>query len=224
MTITDHALLPAYVQGASHYGADTADYQGWRDALVARLPVAAGDTVLDVGCGSGLCLPQLVDMVGPGGRVIGFDESPDMIGVARDVVRTHGWTNVTLLTAPAETVRLGEPADAALFCAVHDVLMSPAALDNVFAQLRPGAWVAAGGGKWAPLWNVGLNALVATLHTPYVRDLAGFDRPWQLLERYVDDLVVDEVAFGAGYEAVGRARPVGEPALDRSSLSLGVPA
>lgn len=224
MPTTDHALLPAYVQDAPHYGADTAGYQRWRDALVALLPVAAGDTVLDVGCGSGLCLPRLVDKVGPGGRVIGFDESPEMIGVARDVVRAHGWTNVTLLTAPAETVRLDEPADAALFCAVHDVLMSPAALDNLFAQLRPRAWVVAGGGKWAPLWNVGLNALVAALHTPYVRDLAGFDRPWRLLEQYVDDLMVDEVAFGAGYEAVGRARPVGEAALGHFSVSPGGPA
>jgi len=39
-----------------------------------------------------------------------------------------------------------------------------------------------------------------------VRDLTGFDRPWRVLEEYVDDLVVTEVAFGAGYRAVGRAR------------------
>jgi len=36
--------------------------------------------------------------------------------------------------------------------------------------------------------------------------MAGFDRPWQLLEKYVDDLTVTEVAFGTGYRAIGRAR------------------
>jgi hypothetical protein len=47
---------------------------------------------------------------------------------------------------------------------------------------------------------------VASLHAPYVRDLAGFDRPWQLLERHLDGLVVTDVAFGAGFQAIGRAR------------------
>ena len=37
-------------------------------------------------------------------------------------------------------------ADAALFCAVHDIMQSPAALANVMTKLRPGAWVAAAGG------------------------------------------------------------------------------
>ena len=36
-------------------------------------------------------------------------------------------------------------ADAALFCAVHDILQSPDALRNVLSRLRPGARVAAGG-------------------------------------------------------------------------------
>ena len=129
-----------------------------------------------------------------------------MVELARAEVERKGWCEATLLTEPAERFSLPAPADAALFCAVHDVLMSHTALDNVFAQLRPGAWVVAGGGKWPPMWNVALTALVAALHAPYVRDLAGFDQPWQVLEEYVDDLVVTEVAFGAGYRAIGRAR------------------
>jgi hypothetical protein len=36
--------------------------------------------------------------------------------------------------------------------------------------------------------------------------MSGFDRPWQLLEEYVDDLTVTEVAFGAGSRAIGRVR------------------
>ena len=56
-----------------------------------------------------------------------------------------------------------------------------------------------------------LTALVAALHAPYVRDMAGFDRPWQLLEKYVDDLRVTEVAFGTGYRAIGRARGFERP-------------
>lgn len=45
------------------------------------------------------------------------------------------------------------------------------------------------------------------LHAPYVRDLAGFDRPWADLQERVPELVVDEVAMGCGFVARGRRPP-----------------
>ena len=41
---------------------------------------------------------------------------------------------------------------------------------------------------------------------PLVYDFAGFDRPWRLLTEFVADLRVQELAFGAGYLALGHAR------------------
>ena len=198
--------LAAYARRASEYAQDTRFFQYWRDELVRALPLRSGDTVVDVGCGSGLCLAGLRAKVGPTGHVVGVEEAAAMVALARAEVQRGGWREVTLLCEPAERFTLPSPADAALFCAVHDVLVSPSALDNVFGQLRPGGWVVAGGGKWPPAWNLPLTAVVAALHGPYVRDMAGFDRPWRLLEKYVEDLVVTEVAFGAGFRAVGRAR------------------
>ena len=64
--------------------------------------------------------------------------------------------------------------------------------------------MAAGGGKWGPVWAIGLNASVLALHAPYVRDFAGFDRPWDPLAERVPDLAVQEVAMGAGFVASGR--------------------
>jgi hypothetical protein len=54
------------------------------------------------------------------------------------------------------------------------------------------------------LWP--LRAWVAGLHAPFVRDFTGFDRPWRLLTEFVADLRVQELAFGAGYLALGHAR------------------
>jgi demethylmenaquinone methyltransferase/2-methoxy-6-polyprenyl-1,4-benzoquinol methylase len=92
----------------------------------------------------------------------------------------------------------------ALFCAVHDVLQSPAALDHVLAHVRDGGGVAATGGKRAPAWAVAINAGVLALHAPFVRDLSGSDRPWALLGERVPGLTVQQMAFGAGYVAHGR--------------------
>jgi hypothetical protein len=80
-------------------------------------------------------------------------------------------------------------------------------LDRVFQHLRPGAAVAAGGGKWpGPLLRP-LRGLVSALHAPFIVDFTGFDRPWRLLAEFVPDLRVHELALGAGYLALGHYRP-----------------
>jgi len=160
--------------------------------------------VLDVGCGTGLCCGLLRDKVGPEGGVVGIEESPEMAAVAREHIACEGWDNVTVVQAQAEDAEIGLTADAALFCAVHDILQSQDALRNVLTRLRPGAWVAAGGGKWAAPVMVALNSMVGMLHAPYVRDFSGFDRPWRHLERLVEDVRVEEMAFGSGYVMTGR--------------------
>jgi hypothetical protein len=73
-------------------------------------------------------------------------------------------------------------------------------------HLRPGAAVAATGGKWPPRWNVALRAWVADLHAPFIHDFTGFDQPWRLLAEFVPDLKVTELGSGAGYLAIGHAR------------------
>jgi SAM-dependent methyltransferase len=205
-------VLPAYGQWAGKYDHDTGIHDQWRRLVVEWLPVGPGDTVLDVGCGTGSCFPLLADKTGPTGRIIGIDAAPEMLAVARaklhpGLLRADAWPQVELITASAEDAPVPDVADAALFCAAHDVLQSPAALDNVFAHLRAGAWVAAGGGKWPPPWQLPLAMVVRSLHADYIRDFRGFDRPWRLLEPRMDDFEVSEMAFGTGFVARGRVRP-----------------
>jgi trans-aconitate methyltransferase len=195
---------PAYGEKARSYERDTAAFQPYRNAVVEALPLRSGHVVLDVGCGTGLCCGLLRDKVGPEGGVVGIEESPEMAAVAREHIACEGWDNVTVVQAPAEDAEIGLTADAALFCAVHDILQSPDALRNVVTRLRPGAWVAAGGGKWAAPMMVALNAMVGALHAPYVRSFSGFDCPWRHLERLVEDVQVREMAFGSGYVMIGR--------------------
>lgn len=219
----------SYGCDAGLYDQSTRAFQGDRLRIVDALPLHVGDVVLDVGCGTGLCFEALRDRVGGAGMVVGIDQAPKMVSLAAERIARNGWDNVTVVQAPVETAPIPVVADAALFCAVHDVLQSPAALTNVFDQLRPGAWVAAGGGKYAPAWMGMMNPMIRALHRPYIRSFDGFDRPWARLEEFVTDLRVEEFSFGAGYVAVGRAhsrgkaqagshsaaRPVTAPDMDR---------
>ena len=194
---------PAYYEHARSYNRDTGVFAPYRQALVDALLLQPGQVVLDVGCGTGLCYGLLRDKVGPDGTVIGIEESPEMATVAREYIAREGWRNVMIVQSPAEDAQFGETADAALFCAVHDILQSPRALRNVMATLCPGAWVAAGGGKWAAPLMVAVNSMVRMLHAPYVRDFSGFERPWRYLEHLVEDVQVKEMAFGGGFVMTG---------------------
>jgi demethylmenaquinone methyltransferase/2-methoxy-6-polyprenyl-1,4-benzoquinol methylase len=194
---------PAYHERARSYDRDTAVFQPFRRAIVEALPLRRGQVVLDTGCGTGLCLGLLRERVGPGGTVLGIEESPEMAAVAREHIAREGWRNVMVVPSSAEDARLDVIADAALFCAVHDILQSPRALQNVMTRLHPGAWVAAGGGKWAAPLMVAVNSMVRMLHAPYVRSFSGFDRPWRYLEHLIEDVRIREMAFGSGYVMTG---------------------
>jgi ubiquinone/menaquinone biosynthesis C-methylase UbiE len=196
--------LPAYQENASSYSRDTGPFQPYRQAIVNTLPLSAGDVVLDVGCGTGLCCGLLRERVGTQGNVVGIEESTEMLAVAQRNAAHQGWSNVSLVRSSAEEATITEPADAALFCAVHDILQSPEALRNIIRSLRPGAWVAAGGGKWAPRLMLAVNAYIRSKHAPYVRSFDGFDRPWRHLENLIEDVRVRELGFGGGYMMTGR--------------------
>jgi SAM-dependent methyltransferase len=205
-TPSRRAASEAYRSQAGHYDQRTDAFRRWRELLVERLPITCGDTVLDVGCGTGLCLPLLQRKLGPTGAIVGIDASHQMLDIAARRCSENNWNNVRLVAAPVDTAPLDTMADAALFCAVHDVMQSATALLNVVDHLRPGAAVAAAGGKQPGPWMWPLRPWVEVLHAPYITDFTGFDRPWNRLATYVPDLQVHELAFGAGYIAVGHTR------------------
>jgi len=194
---------PAYGRDAPSYDARTRAFQDYRRMVVGQLPLQPGDVVLDVGCGTGLCFDLIRQRIGPHGRIVGVDASAQMLEIAAERAAAQDGGQVDLVEAPVEEAELPE-ADHALFCAVHDVLQSEVAVDNVLTHVRPGGVVSAGGGKWAPPWAFALNAAVLTMHAPFVRSFAGFDRPWARLAERVADLEVRDVAMGGGYLAVGR--------------------
>jgi SAM-dependent methyltransferase len=200
--------LARYGAMAGSYEVRTASGDMWRRDLVARLAPARGETILDVGCGTGRNFTQIQQRIGPEGRLVGLEQCPEMLAQARARVERQGWTNVELVCTGAEEAAVPVRADAVLLCAVHDVMRSPAALANVLVHLRAGARVVAGGPKWAA-WRqpggVSLNLSTWRLNRDCVTTFEGFREPWSRLAELLPDLRVEDVYLGAGYIASGVA-------------------
>jgi ubiquinone/menaquinone biosynthesis C-methylase UbiE len=102
-------ILRRYGVGARWYDILSGErwvYRAGRRAGIALLAPRAGDVVIDLGCGTGLNLPALVDATGPTGLVVGIDRSPDMLAMAQRRVDREGWGDrVLLLRADAAALR-----------------------------------------------------------------------------------------------------------------------
>jgi len=198
------AALAQYRRRAGIYDLELALFEPARLKAISRLALQRGDVVLDVGCGTGLSLALLRQGVGAKGRIIGIEQSPEMIEKARERVAQNDWRNVTLLCSPAETADISGLADAVLFHFTHDILRRPEAIANVIRHLKPGARVVASGLKWAGAWALPANLLVlpAALHS--VTSLEGLHKPWSRLAARTGPLDVETMLLGTVYIASGR--------------------
>ena len=155
-----------------------------RRRAVAALGLKPGDTVLEMGAGTGRNFPYLVDAVGPSGTVIGVDASPGMLAEAGRLIERRGWSNVHLLEQDATQLEIDRDVDGVLFSLSYSAMPEPRpALARAWERLRPSSRVVvmdAGltqGGPWR------LVAPVARLLVKYAPGDAYSD-PWSDLAQY----------------------------------------
>ena len=177
--------------------------EGTRRRAVAALRLQPGQTVLDVGCGTGSSFARLVSAVGPSGRVVGVDQSEGMLAVASRRIEEERWKNVELIHSPADTAHL-PAADAALFFFTHDLLRTPAALDNVVAAVRSEGTIAAAGMQRPRLWLAPIALAAWLVMRRYVTTTDGLARPWDLLAQRLHDVNGEAIVLGAIYIVSGR--------------------
>ena len=199
--------IDKYRSHAHRYDASAQLTMPLRRRTIDLLRLRSGDVVLDVGAGTGLSYPLLLDAVGPAGRVLAFEQSPQMFAQAQArclrELDTHRREQVWHQCEAAENVVLPEAADAVLFNYVHDVLRTPAAVDNIMRQVKPGARVAIAGMKFFPWWTGPLNLLAWAKNRPYNARAADMWSPWDIIASYCTGFEWQSTQWGMGYIAKG---------------------
>ncbi|RQG92002.1 class I SAM-dependent methyltransferase [Natrarchaeobius chitinivorans] len=166
-----------------------------RVATACRLE--PGDTVVEMGCGTGANLPYLRERVGPEGTVIGIDFTRPVLERARDA--TAAYDNVHVLRADATEPPFGatvddgvdEQIDAILATFVVGMLEEPErGVDDWCDLVKPGGHVvlanAARSEAWyAPPVNAAFRAIVV-LSTPPTAKLRYENEPHVRLDEKID--------------------------------------
>ena len=201
MTPDNELSIRRYRDKAAGYDASAERTMPLRRRTIGLLELQPGQVVLDVGAGTGLSYGLLRDAIGPAGRVLAFEQSPEMFELAQARVRREGWGNVWHTRAAAETVQLPQAADAVLFNFTHDILRTPEAVRNILRQVRPGGRVAVAGIKFFPWWTGPLNLLPWLKNRPYNARPADLWQPWDILEPHCRDFTRTSVMAGMGYIA-----------------------
>jgi ubiquinone/menaquinone biosynthesis C-methylase UbiE len=109
------------------------------EAVFPRLPVSAGDRVVDVGCGFGDTAIELARRVGPAGRVLGLDCCDAFLEFGRRDAAAAGLGNVEFVEADVQRYPFDGEFDFCFSRFGTQFFENPvAALRNMRRSLRPG--------------------------------------------------------------------------------------
>jgi ubiquinone/menaquinone biosynthesis C-methylase UbiE len=196
----DRSALLLYLAGFRHWA--------YRRQAIQSLALNDGDTIVDLGCGTGLNFSLLQQQVGPRGKIIGVDLTDAMLVEANASIAAQGRSNIELVQSDVASY---------VFPSRVDGILSTFALTLVpefDAVIRNGAMALLPGRKFVVLdfkrpsgWfmNKAAPLLARLLTGPFGGTIEMASRkPWESLENHLALIQFTSLYLGGAYIAVAQ--------------------
>ena len=131
-------------RGAPWLERDNRDAEEDTGALLKRMALVPGQTVADLGCGSGYYSRRMAEMVGPTGTVFAVDVQPEMLDLLRENAQQAGLDNIVAVQGRDDDPFLpdGEMDWLLLVDVYHELQQPDAVLARMLESLAPGGRIA----------------------------------------------------------------------------------
>ncbi len=181
----------------------------YRARAVELLRLRRGDCVVDLGCGTGLSFPLLLQEIGPEGQLIGVDVSSGMLACAREKIERSHWNNVQLVHGDIAEYDFPERVNAALSIGVFGYVPErERVIERIAHALVPGGRIVIVDGKPPNRWPHWFFKLFVWFSSRFGVTQEYFDgRTWESVERFFQDTTFEEVYGGLLYISSGRTAP-----------------
>ena len=215
MALDKKRIAGLYQKRARHYDFSANLYYllgirefAYRKIAVEALKLENGDTVVEIGCGTGLNFRLLRDCVGWEGKIIGVDLTAEMLSAAGRRVERNKWTNIELVQCDAGAYAFPEHVDGVISTFAITLVEE---YDNIIkrgaAALSPGKRLVVLDFKMPDNWPMWLVKFFVILTRPFAVTLDLTVRhPWESIERYLDLNELKRFYFGGIYLAAGEKR------------------
>jgi demethylmenaquinone methyltransferase/2-methoxy-6-polyprenyl-1,4-benzoquinol methylase len=179
--------------------------QSYRRRAVELLQLRRGDRVVELGCGTGLNFPLIIEQIGSEGRLVGADISPKMLACARQRVDRAGWKNVELVESDIARYVLPHGINGVLSVGVFGYLEE---YDRVIeaashALVHNGHLVILDGRQpeSLPSW---VFKIILWLARPFGVSREYFENPtWESVDRYFENMTLEKMYGGMIYVSSG---------------------
>lgn len=173
---------------------------------VNALNLSEGDTVVELGCGTGLNFPFLLDIIGPTGRIIGVDITKEMLEQAEKRVGKNDWKNVELIHCDIAEYNIPKDVDGII--STGAITYSPSydkVIKNGYDSLKSGKRFVIADYKMPSGPTMIFTPIVLFLAKSFGVKIELMERhPWESIEKYFEKTKLTESYGGFLYISVGK--------------------